>query len=260
MEHRRTDDSELDFLLLQLLQPEYSEVFLEFCLDVIRATNRATTEGEALGRFVGRAWTWQRFLASGRDGRLSAAEQMGLLGELSILRNLLIPTLGAGSAVASWTGPLGTPKDFELGAVAVEAKALSGAVGPLVRISSEHQLATDGLDQLFLGVVAVARSDAKGAVTITGYARTVRELLSGAAVDDLEERLRAVGFNWSEDYSDTRWQVGRRQWFLVEPAFPRITPAHFPNGVSAVRYSVSLPACQDFEVSEDLVRAALRNA
>ena len=264
MEHRRPGGQEPDFLLLQLVQPEYAEVFLEFCADLVRVTSRAETEAEAVSRFIGRTWTWQRFLTVRRSGRLSPQEQMGLIGELRVLGEVLVPIIGEARAVSAWSGPLGTAKDFEVNDDAIEIKTVSDTQSK-VRISSEYQLFPDGLNHLFLGVVEVVRADGDEAdsTTVTVAAETVRDGLSSAdsvILDDFERRLRATGFDWSDDYSDTSWSVGRRRWFTVGPAFPRITPDNLPAGLSAVRYSLDLASCADFSVPEDAVLATLRRS
>ena len=257
MEHRRPGGGEPDFLVLQLLQSEYSEVFQEFCADLVRVTNRATTEDAAVRKFVGRAWTWQRFLATGRSGRLSHTDQMGLLGELNILGEFLLPLLGAPRAVSAWTGPLGAAQDFTIPPSAMEAKARG--VASSVRISSEHQLAADAPDRLYLGVVEVTRSSADDAITVTSYAKTLRDAFADAGptpARDFGERLRAAGLDWAEDYADTTWRIGDRLWYSVAPGFPRLTPGVLPGGVHSVRYSLSLESCSDFAVTEDTVRQA----
>ena len=262
MEHRRPGGEEPDFLLLRLLQPDYSEVFLEFCSDLIRVTNRAETEAEAISRFIGRAWTWQRFLATRRSGRLTPLEQMGLIGELYVLCEVLFPVLGPVRAVAAWNGPLGAAVDLESDGSAIEVKAVSGATSK-VRISSEHQLSTDDLSHLFLCAVEVVRTDGDEATTVSAAAKAVRDTLSVAhpvTLDDFERRLRATGFDWSDDYSDSRWRIGGRRCFEVAPGFPRIIPGTLPTGLSAVRYSLALSSCGEFAVTKDAVVAAFRRA
>lgn len=59
--------------------------------------------------------------------RLSAEEQKGLIGELLVLERYLIPLFGPADATSAWVGPTGSPKDFECGRTAIEAKARRGA-------------------------------------------------------------------------------------------------------------------------------------
>ena len=88
-----------------------------------------------------RTWRWHHLLRGGGSTlcyRLE--EQKGLLGELLVLeRPFCCLTSGASTAVAAWRGPLGSPKDFEIGRVAIEVKARrGGAIARHVAITSEE--------------------------------------------------------------------------------------------------------------------------
>ena len=187
---------------------------------------------------------------------------MGLLGELQVLGESLVPTIGTQRAVSAWNGPLGSAQDFGIGTTAIEVKAIA-AGRSTVRVSSEHQLCSEALDHLFLVVVpAVPTGEDDDAVTVTTVAEALRDTLRDAdpvIADDFERRLRATGFDWADDYSDTRWHTGSRRWFSVGPDFPRITPESLPRGLSAVHYSLALPACADYSLPEDAVLTTFRH-
>ena len=245
-----------DVLVLRLLESEHREIFHRLCLDIVDATGRAETEAEAISRFVARTWRWHRLLRGGRDGRLNEEQQKGLIGELGLLETHLLSAVGVAQAVRSWRGPLGAPKDFEIGRVSVEVKARRGDSSAHVTISSEHQMDSTGVDVLFLQVVEIteAVSEAANALTITEIADRIRSVVAAhdpMTVDLFDARLFATGFDWSDDYSDRRWIRGREHFFNVREGFPRITRSVLPVGVLNVRYSISLPDCEPFRVSAD---------
>ena len=251
-------------IVIRLTDREQRDIFLRFCRDIVEVTTLAKTEEQAVARFLARTWRWHRLLQGSRDSRLGDEEQKGLIGELLVLERHLLPVLGAMDAVRCWTGPLGTHQDFEVSRVHVEAKAQSAAT-PRVTISSEHQLASAGADRLFLHVteVAIAPEGAAGAVTVTGMANRIRALMAGqdmAAVDLFESRLDAVGFDWTDDYSDKSWLIGDESLYEVRDGFPRITPATVPNGAGDVRYTISLPECETFRIAPDALAAAVSGA
>ena len=239
-------------LVIRLLEREQREIFHRLCLDIVAATVAAKSEKEAIERFLGRTWRWHRLLRSGRDGRLSEEEQKGLAGELSFLGTHLFPTVGISRAVRCWTGPLDSPKDFEIGGTCVEVKARRGAATPHVAIASEHQLDSNGVEALFLYVAAVTvATEDNAALTITEMAEEIRSVIAAqepAAIDLFEERLLSIGFDWEDDYSDNRWLKGREHVFEVREGFPRITASMVPGGVHNLRYSISLPECESFRV------------
>ena len=252
VEAQPADDGTDQRIVIRLTDREQRDIFLRFCRDIVEATALAKTEEQAVDRFLTRAWRWHRLLRNSRDSRLGNEEQKGLIGELVVLEKRLLPVLGALDAVRCWTGPLGTPQDFEISRVHVEAK-VRGAATPRVTISSEHQLESTSADTLFLHVteVAIAAEDAADAVTVTGLASRIRVLMAGqdmAAVELFEARLEAAGFGWTDDYSDKPWLVGDQSLYEVREGFPRITPATVPRGAGDVRYTISLPECERFRV------------
>lgn len=253
------------FLVLRLLDNPSRELFHRLCLDIIDATAGAATEKEAIDRFLARTWRWHRLLSGGVDGRLSEEEQKGLIGELDLLCHQLLPLLGGLGSIEAWTGPFGAPKDFEIGRLCVEVKARRGAAVPQVLISSEHQLDTSGIDGLFLQVVEVTPANAAGADgrTLSQVVTEAREAVAAhdpAALQLLDERLAAVGFVESTDYSDRRWIIGGRLLFQVADGFPRIVPGMHPVGLGEVRYAISLPACERWLVDPKALEDAVKES
>ena len=258
------DSSSEDRIVIRLTDREQKAVFLRFCHDIIEATLLAKTEEQAVELFLARTWRWHRLLQGGRENRLGDEEQKGLIGELVVVERRLLPILGALGAVRCWTGPLGTPQDFEISRVHVEAKA-QGAAAPRVTISSEHQLESADADVLFLHVteVVIAAGGTAGAFTLTETAKRLRSVIAArdmVAMELFEERLAAVGFDWADDYSDSPWLVVGESIYEVRQGFPRITTAMFPEGVDNVRYTISLPDCEIFRVSPEKLGATISGA
>lgn len=256
VEHHSPAADTDDVLTIRLLKGEHREIFHRLCVDIVGALGDARTEAEAVSRFVARTWRWHRLLRGGTDGRLNEEQQRGLLAELILLDTYLLPTLGVSQAVRSWNGPLGAPKDFEIGRICVEVKARRGSSSPHVVVSSEHQLDSAGVDVLFLHVaeIVAAVDDTTDALTITEAADRIRTTISAAdpvAADLFDARLFAVGFDWADDYSQWRWSRGPEHFFDVRDGFPRITSSALPSGVLKVRYSIALPDCEPFRVNPD---------
>ena len=255
------DDASDARIVIRLVDPEQKEIFHRFCQDVVEATVLARTEEQAVERFLARTWRWHRLLRSGRERRLGSEAQKGLIGELVVLERHLLRTLGALDAVRCWAGPLDAPHDFEISGVRVEAKA-QGTNRPRVTISSEHQLDSGDGDVLFLHVTEVvsAAEGTSGAFAVTELASRIRSAIAEldmVAVDLFEERLSAVGFDWTDDYSDTLWLVGDESLYEVREGFPRITSAMFSGGIEKVRYDISLTECEAFRVELASLAAAV---
>lgn len=256
------DESGARILALKLLDSAQQDIFLTLCLDIIQGTARAQSEAQAVSLALMRTWRWRHLLRGGGNALLSPEEQKGLIGELLVLERLLLPHVEAATAVSAWRGPLDSPKDFEVGRVAIEAKAHRGGSTPFVAITSEDQLDESGVYALFLYVVELneAPQDAADGVTVSEMAERMHERifsLDPSAAGTLESLLSAAGLRAEDDYSNYRWMEGASHLYRVVDGFPRVARAELRSGVSRVRYSVSLPECEPFIASESEVMEML---
>lgn len=249
-------------LVLKLLDSAHRDIFHRLCGDIVAGSSHAASEREAVETALARTWRWHHLLRGGSDGRLSPEEQKGLIGELLVMEHCLLPRISAFDAVSAWRGPLGAPKDFEIGRVCIEAKARRGAATPYVAINSEHQLDNSGTDELFLHVVELdhAPSDTNEGFTVSDVARRIRSQIAeaddGAAIA-LDDMLSAAGFRWEDDYSDSNWIEGSSRLYRVDDEFPRITALTIMSGVSNVKYSIYLTACEPFHIDDNVLVSAL---
>ncbi len=237
-------------LIIVLREPENKELFYRFCTDIMDATCSLTDETAALNVVLKRIWRWQQFLRQGTTGRLTLAEQKGLIGELTFLETALLPNLKAIKAVECWQGPNGEPKDFVLGSIAVEVKARSTSGRSLVEITSSDQLDKGTLSRLFLYVIELEciSVDTKDSFILDDLVQRIRTFLSSAnpnALELFEIRLSQAGYFPEDDYSEKRWFLTGTRVFLVEGAFPRIENSNTPVGISDIRYKLDLSACND---------------
>ncbi len=250
-------------LVIRLLDSAQRDIFYRLCKDIVAGASGAASEKEVVEVVLNRTWRWHHLLRGGSDGRLSAEEQKGLIGELLVMERYLLSQLSALDAVAAWRGPLGAPKDFEIGRVCIEAKARRGAATPFIAINSEHQLDDTGTDALFLHVVDLdqAPSDTNEGFSVTQVADRVRNKIAAidnGTVDAFESLLLAAGFKWEDDYSISLWMEGSSRLYKVLGEFPRITAQDVTSGISNVVYSISLADCEPFLVPGDILEAALR--
>jgi hypothetical protein len=257
------DHGDERMLVLRLLDSAQRDIFYRLCRDIISGAEGATTEKEAVETTLARTWRWHHLLRGGGDGRLSPEEQKGVIGELFVMETFLLPHLPAIDAVHSWRGPLGAPKDFEVGRLCIEAKARRGASTPYIAISSEHQLDDSGTDALFLYVAELDRapSDSDDGFSISIIAGRVRDAVGhgdNAAIDLFETAILASGFRWEDDYSADLWVAGPSRIYTATGSFPRIVAQSVATGVSNVKYSIALSECEPFLVAPEALEEALR--
>ena len=173
------DQVNTQILALKLLDSNQQDIFHSLCRDIISVAARAESEAEAVSVALMRTWRWHHLLRGGRGALLVSGGAEGACSESCSCPGTspACLTLGALTAVTAWRGPLGSPKDFEIGRVAIEVKARRGGATPSVAITSEDQLDERGVDSLFLYVVELdeAPEDATDGLTVRDVADRVRE-------------------------------------------------------------------------------------
>jgi hypothetical protein len=242
-------------ILLKLIDGSQRDIFHKLAMDIISAAEACASEPDAVSVALGRTWRWHHLLKGGGSGKLSDEEQKGLIGELLVIKRHLLPVLAPLAAITAWRGPLGSPKDFEIGRLCIEAKAKRGAATPFVSISSEHQLDTSGCDRLFLHVVELDRLEedtgtakTMSIATLVDDIRTTIDTADRSALQMFEACLISAGVAQIADYEADIWVEGRTRMFDVTGDFPRITPASAGPGIRGVQYAIDLAACEPFGV------------
>lgn len=253
-------------LFIVLRETENKELFYRLCVDVVDATRALSDEGAALNVVIRRVWRWQKFLKGGKSGRLSVAEEKGLIGEIWFLEQVLFKNLkDLNRAVRAWQGPELEPKDFVLGVVGVETKARNASGRPMVEITSGHQLEIGTLDSLFLYTVELERSSSEHddkSYTLDSLVERVRstaESFGPNAIELLDIRLAQAGYFPEDGYSENRWITTGTRIYHVAGDFPRIVQSDLLDGVSDVRYKLDLNACKEYQVGQEELIGLIRD-
>jgi len=191
---------------------------------------------------------------------LSTAEQVGLFGELWVLSNVLLPTLGP-RVSHLWSGPESERHDFVGQGVHIEVKTTTRSE-PKHEISRLDQLKAPASKRLLFVSVMLERS-LGGDETLADRVDEIREKLGsdGHALDVFDSRLAQLG--WHEGLRQTgallRFTFRDVHVFEVAGNFPRLPDDYVPPpGVTGIKYSInvgSLPSLDVSEVQEVLLTA-----
>lgn len=234
-------------LVIGLKDLAHRVVFETLCRDIVEFGCTAKDPETAVQYVLLRTYKWHHMLRSGGRAWLSAEEQQGLVGELAFLRELA-SEFSPYFAIEAWSGPLGSPKDFEFNGCCVELKTKRSTSCAKIRISSSEQLANVDGSRLFLLVKNVE-------LTVLGEGETLQEHVSCTAKmfeTDLaayalwEERIKSTGYESENDYEGRRWKLEGEKVYEVKEGFPRLC-SPLPEGVHNVNYTISLEACSPYE-------------
>lgn len=236
------------FLREQAGAPE--GVFPAVMGDVLGASAVAPHD-RALRASLERFASWQTAL-SREAGTMSAQEVRGIIGELVIARDVLVPRLGPARLVQVWRAPIGDHlHDFVGQNWELEVKTTL-VPGTTFHVSVEGQLEPDGGNRMFLGAVELEPSSDG-----ISMRELVEEILSsiegsGPTREDLRNAIvgRGALSHFLDDEASRRYRIRATNVFEAADSFPIIRRRTLPVGVSALRYEVSYAACSGFRIGE----------
>lgn len=220
------------------------DLFASMASDVVGALDDAVAAGaneqKLLRVFLGRVGAWQEFMRKGFQ-TLSPEAEIGLVGELSVLRLIIDAGVPTPLAVDSWCGPLDALQDFELGTGALEVKSTLSAIGFPAKIGSLEQLEDSVRQPLF--VVSVRLKQATTGKTLPEIVDEMQCIVKGDAEAErlISERMLAAGYieQHAERYTRRFTQAGTRI-IEVSEDFPRLTLGNVPLGITKASYEIDL--------------------
>lgn len=237
-----------------------TRIFESFADDLCRRVCRTDSEG-FLATLKTTLQQWQDFFRKGRSAGLTEEERRGLFGELSVFEWMLDHDLTP-DIVDYWKGPLGDSVDFRFGPIGIEVKTTLMQADPHITISSEHQLAPQAGDPLFLAVLFL--EPMKSGRCLCDLVESLRTRMKQwpLSLDTLNSLLLQYGYSDldKDAYEDERYQVSAFRYYHVCEGFPSISPQCLATGIINVHYQIQLSHCSAFQVDEARVLAAVKGA
>ncbi|MBT2877733.1 PD-(D/E)XK motif protein [Streptomyces albidoflavus] len=248
-------------LQVSLTADDLREVFTPLVEDIAEVVRRTDTAESALEAAVRRFLHWQQLMRTvSRDG-LGSDGRRGLFGELYFLREYLLPSIPHDAALSAWTGPEGTPQDFQLLHAAVEVKTTTAKSPRTVRIANERQLDDTGVEALLLAQIAVDERRGGSGESLNALVDSVRNRLeSPHARARLDAQLVRVGYfpHQRDLYEEPRFTLRRTDVWRVVEGFPRIVESDLDQGVGNCTYDIDVSALEQHRVTTDEVTELIR--
>ncbi|WP_317213867.1 PD-(D/E)XK motif protein [Gluconobacter sp. GP1] len=225
-------------------RPEGSpDIFAIMVVDVLRTLETAANNADCdvMEAFLNRVKEWQAFMA--RTHRpLSSDAQIGLLGELWMLRELTHTSLGAG-ALDCWQGPLRAAQDFHIRGGAVEVKSTTRAGSFLARVNSIEQLDSDRAP-IFL--CAFRFEECIDGVSLASLVTALREKFRLAGVQRGFEALLMV-MGYLDEHAGLYGRILTLKdvrAFLAEGDMPRLKRTMLSPAIRSAAYVLDLDALE----------------
>ena len=218
------------------------ELFSAMVSDVLQAI-LATGTGDhsrELRAFLGRIRAWQEFMRKGAV-TLSAENEVGLVGELTVLEKMLDIGMAPETAIKAWSGPLDGLRDFELGFGAIEVKTTVASAGLVAKIGSLEQLDDTNCKPIFLG--AVKYSLTESGQTLPEKISAIRAHLESDPItlSEFDDRVLAAGYMPAHSLQyHRRFSLREIAILEVDENFPRLMHGNVTPGVISARYEINL--------------------
>ena len=253
-------DPSYSLLCLELSSAEFRDVFLDLAENICAVLQGESDPLTAVSKMLERLLHAQIFFKTYKPDGLSEEAQVGLFGELEMLRSLFLNELDQNIAVSGWTGCNTANQDFQYPKFALEVKTTRSAAPPTVKISNIQQLDGEGFDCLILSIVLVDQNQSNGK-SLPKIVSIVRNLLTGLALQRFNEKLEKADYHDHQEklYDKVLYHVKEVVHFGVKDGFPRITRNQLPLGVQLTNYQISLNACMPFRIDQCAVAELLNS-
>jgi len=218
------------------------DMFATMATDIIHSliTIRNHSEAQNYQELIGRIKAWQAFMRPDRS-HLTSEEELGLMGELSCLENLITAGVAEDVVLSSWVGPDGGIQDFHIGSGAIEVKSTLSQDGFIAKIQSLDQLDDGQRNPMFVIGCRFSLSE-HGETLPMRVERILTNIINSQHVADrFTLLLLRAGYHKSHaEHYFRKFTNPEIYIWLVTDAFPRLTQGTVPAGVRSASYSIDL--------------------
>jgi len=248
-------------ICLSLVNQEFSSIFDSFTIDLIENLKAGTNKIELGNLFVNRLEKWKNFFKNFGLSKLSRNAQVGLFGELHFLNKYLLPNYSSIDSLEYWRGHNRKHQDYKFPNGNVEVKATTSKQHTKVFISSEKQLDSTGIQNLFL-YCAILNDSVSSGMTLKELVNVCDSKLKNNQETYIKfyDYLANAGYLRKDDtyYDEEKYIVSQELIYEVLDGFPSIVQA--PNGVGDIEYSIMLSACEGFRSEiEDALQVLMKH-
>ena len=226
---------------------KYSEMFDRFCDDVVDSSKKQIPESGpdfAYNRFN----YWTRMFRPDRN-QLSEESIRGLIGELVVLKDVMIPKYGEEKALAAWMNRKHGKQDFTMDNRWYEVKTVLEGVCSLT-ITSLEQLDRDDAGSIIVVQLRKASTECKDSLNLNSIVDSVDRSIKGSKPKDiLYATLDEIGYSIDSSYDDICFDCISKTEYAVDGDFPRIRKSQLIPGIISGSYDISIDSISEYKVN-----------
>ena len=242
-------------LIIELLQPTNKDIFSILCENLIQSIIKSDSEQIFIRNAVNQLIKWQTLFDKISYNGLSVEQQQGLYGELVFLHKFLLQQDSNHLEVLnSWVGTEGYLRDFQHSTWAIEVKTTITNNPQKITINGERQLDETLLENLFLFHCSMEISNGNGE-TLNQKISNIRSLLKSdiSILNLFNSKLLEVGYfdNHAYKYENIFYKIRTETYYNIKDDFPRIKENELRNGVSGVKYNITISMCDKYKITDN---------
>ena len=185
--------------------------------------------------------------------KLTTEEQIGLFGEIQILKEILIKKFNLEESLSYWTGP-SKKHDFTLKNNLIEVKTTSTDTEK-INTSSTNQIAPVYEKNLHLIFVQMKKN--LNGISLNGIIDSYSKILkdkSDLLFNDFILKLTQCRYlDIHRDEYNQKYKIDKFNFFNINENFPYIKEYVVPDGLSdlSITYKIDLEKCEEFRINEE---------
>jgi hypothetical protein len=245
-----------NFLKFSQTIPNSKNVFELVISDICENAIRIQSKNKLSAVIIKTLNEWKLFFEKKTDSILSVQSQKGLFGELYFLKNILFQKYSYSESLLYWTGSAKTNHDFQIINNAVEIKTTSSKQHKRFIVSSEKQLDSSGLENLYLSLFSLNLHNNMPERTLSNLIKEINTILQNDSVAAYQFNIKIAKCGY--DYSNSNkyligFSVHDVKFYHVMDGFPRLLQSDLPNGIGDLKYSVMVSACMEYEIKTEIL-------
>lgn len=249
----QSDKKTLIFLLKDESSLRQFRIFCEDCVDSVKKLS-TTDSAYVLKSLASVIDKWVELFGSNKEKTLPKSSEIGLIGELLVMRNILMAVISPNDSVLSWHGPKRHEQDFSFNSRLIEVKCQLASKDKVFTISSLDQL-DDISGQIYISHVGISSAlpDSSDSFSLPSL---VDEIVISLAsdnytIDTFLGYLELAGYQHNGDATFDHYVESFMNVFKVTESFPKITKNDVHKAIEKCSYRVNAAMLGEWQIPKN---------
>ena len=235
------------YFAIELLSENLIKEYACLCFELLQSSRACATQEEAVIVLFDTFRKWYSLMADVHLGILPLHEIRGLMGEVKYMIDELSSNRHEQELINAWTTHKDASRDFVFDETWDEIKTIQ-STSDYVSISSVDQLDHDMDGFLTVYRLDQVRKESEKAYTLNSIIQELQGKLSMSAEAVLNRKLLAKGYTYNDHYEEYLFVFSRKDRYLVNSSFPRISRSDLAPAIKSAKYELFLSEIEEWRL------------